>query len=382
MGKIIQLKFNTDKPAKPLTSIERRKFEKSLFVWNDMIVHYMLDEAEAFVPQHDRYVNNFAEPHLHFMYHLFLARFYAAKGDIESFTHTMAYLKGRQPEFGNIHNHFYFRLVAYREGENLQYRKSLDALLKAEAVGSPEWADVAYYYRFAFCLSDMGYSRRAIEYFKKAQEEADATNNRRYNLYIQSYIARDCCKIDQSDEALTIINNCLRFAKATGVTDSSIGFAYIYAGEIHYRLGRYDEALEYFETAFPYVDKGTGLYVRGMYYKALTLCASNKAEECMVCIKDGMDMINSDMNTADVWMAALDTLKHLMLISNHGSLEYVETTTIPMLIEFGFYDLAIDYYQVIIDFFQKNNDAERVAVYNNAIRDIYKMYICERVEGF
>jgi len=368
MGKILKLKLNLVKEARPLTPLERRKFEKSLFIWDDMIVRYELDEAEAFIPQHDRYVNNFAEAHMHFLYNLILARFYAAKGDIESFNNKMAYLEARQPEFCNIHNHYYYRLVSYRERMNFQYRKALIALQKAEEVGQPEWADVAYYYGFAYCLSDMGYSRKAIEYFKKAQELADSTDNHRYDMYIQSYIARDCCKIGQSDEALTTINNCLRFARATGVTDSSTGFAYIYAGEIYYHLGRYGEALEYFDTAFPYIeDKSTGLYVRGMYYKAQTLRASNKAEECMVCIKDGMDMITSDMYLADYWMLVFDTLKHLMLISIPGSLEYIETVTLPKLIDFGFCDLLVEYYQVVINFCLKNNDTDKVVAYNNAI---------------
>ena len=378
MGNIIKLDMT--KKARPLTPIERRKFEKELHIWKNQIVHGKLEDAAAFVPQRDRYVRNFAEINLHFLYNLFLARYYRAIGSTEDVERLMAYLAKRQPEFDDKHNFHYYHLLGSCELEKYNYKEALKAFFKAEEVGAPEWADIGYYYNFAYCLTDMGYTRKAIDCMKKAQELADDTKNRLYDVYIQSLLAQNYARIGQSSEALKILKGIYMIEKARDNPNMELGFVCVTLGDIYCRLNNYSEALAKLNEALPHLVEGSGLYMRCLYYKASALIFSGLVDDGISCIDECISTLRGDLKRVEIQIALMDTIKHFALLPSRNTAEYMKTTAIQKLIEFGFYDDAIDYYQLISDFYEKAGDMAQVLEYNILIKKTYKKYINERVE--
>jgi len=374
MGKVLMINMEMIEVANPLSDIERRKFQAELFKWKEIICDGDLEAAKIFIHPEKKYINNFAEKDLHFLYYIFLARYYLAVGNKEDFEKTIEYLDTRQPEFNNMQNHYYFQVIATNALSALGYKKALDAFFKAEEYGLPEWADISFYYNFGRCLSDMNYTRKAIECLNKAQEMANCTHDHSFDVYIQTYLALNYCKSGKGDDALEIIKKCCLLEKAKGSTSAYIGFVYTIAGEIYYRLNMYEEALKIFDEAFEYDRPGSSQYIQCVYYKSLVLIAVGRRDESIVCLEQGLTALSVEEPTGlvELQTALLEGLMHSQSLSDDKSIEYIKTVVNPQLIKYEQYVEAINYYVLIRDFYGKAGNSKGVLECSRLIEDVYK----------
>ena len=381
-AKIAELNVKMFEKEIPLSSIERKQFIKKLNAWKNNIDNGELDVAAKFIPPPKKYVRNFAEIELHLLYYLFLARYYSAREDKEEFDKTMEYLEARQPDFDNIHRYYYYRLIATRALKARQYKDALDAFFMAEEVGQPEWADVGYYYNFGYCLSDMNYTNKAIKYFLKAQKLANLVRDHKYEVYIQTFLANNYCKIGQGEEALKIIKKCCILEDEKGSASSNADFVCTTSGEIHYRLGKYDEAIALFKKSHGRLSSESVLYGRCVYYMAAALIDSGRVNEGIACIEQGLEVLVEEIprEYVKIQIVLLEALKHSTTLASQASVEYIETVALPKLLETGQYSEAIHYCQLIRDFFENANDKDLALKYGHKIEEIYKIFINKRME--
>jgi len=375
--KILKFVF---KPS-PLGKMERIECERTLYEWKDLIDRGKIEEADKLMPRRPKYVSNPAETELWYLFCLFQARYFRAVGDYESFDNSMAFLDLVAPEFDNEYNFYYYRLIGARELAARRYKTALEALYKAEEVGSPEWHDVGYAYMFGCCLSDMGFKDRANKYFDKALKLADESDNHIYDVYIQCYMAHDCCKAGKVDSALGLLKGCSFIKKYRKYDEASKGYLYLTYGFVYHHMKRYDEALENYETAFQYFSEDSELYVRLVYRKASTLIASGRIDEGVAFINRGFSLFENEMEWSATWEALYNALKHSALLSIPESLERLKNNDIPKLLDLGQYEEALDYGNQVSEFYKNVGDTDRILECSELVKKIYEKYMNDRMKG-
>jgi len=375
--KILKFEFKPN----PLSKAERRECERTLYQWKDRIDRGEIEEADKLMPRRPKYVSNPAEAGLWYLFCLFQARYFRAVGDNESFNNSMAFLDLVAPEFDNEYNFYYYRLIGSRELAARRYKAALEALYKAEEVGSPEWHDVGYAYMFGCCLSDMGFVERAIYFFDKALNLANESDNHLYDVYIQCSLAYDYCKAGKGDGALGLLKGCSFIENYRDYDDASKGYLYLTYGFVYHHMKRYDEALENYETAFQYYTEYCESYVRLVYRKASTLIASGRIDEGLALINRGFSLFENEVEWSAIWEVLYNALKHSALLSIPESVERLKNNDIPKLLDFGQYDEAINCTRQIKEFYKNAGDTDRVVEYSELANKIYEKYINDRMKG-
>ena len=377
---VIELKIINN--VRPLTQHERSRLEKLLYTWRDLIDHGKTDEATRLLPALIRCEDEREDLHLMFLYNLFCARYYRALGETENFKEVMSFLSGWQHKFLDEHNYYYYRLIAFSEHEAWRYKLALEAYYAAEESDPMhEWSDVGFYYSFGCCLSDMGYTHKAISYFEKALEKADVSNNHRYDVFIKGFLAHDYSKVGQGEEAVELLQNCIININNNDVNRIALGWLYYSFGVVFNNLERHNDAIRNFDEALQYYMENNKNYVNALYCKALALAASNRIEECIGCIDSALSLLTDEMDWEAIRAILLNTLKHSLTLCNPDSMQYMKTTAIPKLLEFGQYSEAVDYSKKISGFYEEIGDTARALEYSRLISGIYEKYINERVEG-
>jgi len=101
----------------------------------------------------------------------------------------------------------YLRLQGARALLQWQYKTALPVLLKVEKL---EDADLGLCYNLSACYGNMGYIHKSLEWSKRAKQKADDTSNHTYNAYIRCINAENYTHIGRSEEALAMLQDCLR----------------------------------------------------------------------------------------------------------------------------------------------------------------------------
>ena len=377
---VIELRIR--KKVRPLTQHEKSRLEKLLYTWRDLIDHGKTDEATELLPSLLRCEDEHEDLHLIFIYNLFCARYYRALSETENFDEVMSFLSGWRHKFLDEHNYYYYRLIAFSEHEARRYKSALEAYYAAEE-SDPiyEWIDVGFYYSFGCCLMDMGYIHKAIGYLEKALEKANSSGNHIYDVYIKGYMAQILSKIGKDDDAIEILNSCLHGEKNRNLSRLASGWVHLHYGIVFSNLLNYDEAIKNYDAAFQFIEKNSELYIRTLYNKSEALIATNKTDEGITCINNGMGLLSEKEEWMGIWGALFDALRHSVSLHKPEAILHMKTTAIPKLLEFGQYAEAIYYYKMICSFYEEAGDASQALKYSHKVAEIYCKYVEDRVEG-
>ena len=366
---------------KPFSKAEREEHKQTLYKWRDLIDRGKLEEAKKLMQKRPEYVANLGESLLWYLFCLFEARYFRAVGDKKAFDNVMFFLGNVAPEFDDEYSFYYYRLVGFREYDARRYKTALKALNEAEAVGAPDWFDVGYYLNYGRCLSDMGFTEKAAEYFNKAKNKAQESKNYIYDMYIQCFLAYDYIKMGKCVDALECLRACSIMQKIRNSDDASTGFMYLTYGLVYHNMNIYDHAIEYYETAFRYYTEGSAPYARTLYNYASALITIGRVDEGVASINRGFSLLESEAEWSGVWEALYDALKHSALLSIPESLEHMKNNAIPKLLDFGQYEEAANSCEQVSEFYENAGDTVQALEHSKLAIKIYKKYLNDRVKG-
>jgi len=371
-----QLKDKFNLHDAPITESERAALMDGLYKWKLSIDYGDVSSAAEVMTELAKNTNASFSPSAQIFYTLYAASYYWEVNDMKAFEETMTAIGSRRDEFSARHQYFYHRLVGASKYKARCYNESLKAYEMARKLDkNSEWGDVGFFYSYGRCLSDMGYTVRAIRFLQMAQHLAKYSKiyhdkpNSRYDAYIDGYMAYNLSKLDETGDAFDILDRRLSLEKKKTGANEEIGFIYLSLGRVYFRKENYSKAQSNFEKAEEYLNKKGEAYKTNLYYKAFTLIASGKVPEGLDCVKIGVKI-----STCEQWKNLFNALKHSASLSAPKSLSYMKKTAISMLQESGQYEDAMDYYKVIGEFYDKGTDCA-MAVFYYKLLQFYKEII-------
>jgi len=365
----------------PVEAIAYRMYLNLLKNWNSIMDHGDLKEAKEIMLVIDECYKVWDDPALDYLYKIARARYYRAIGKRKYFALLMDELEDLSHNFYDEHNHYYHRLAGLDAWGNRLYKDAIEEFHKAELADTGEWGDAIYYYAYGACLTEMGYINKSIKYLLRAKEMAEKNDFHKYDIYIQGYLASNYCLINNSDEALNIMNKCILIEKEKKNTSVSMAFAYLALGDIYYKNKRYGEALTFIDIAIPYTPEDSEMRVRCMYEKAQVLISSGDIEQGIIYTNDGINKSTIGGTWGDVWKALLIALEFSTELSEPESMDYMLNRAIPSLLEHGQYYEAIGYYKTISKYYEEAGDKDKALYFSNVVHNIYDDLIMDKMKG-
>jgi len=367
----------------PITEVERTALMEGLNIWLQAISYGDMDKAAALKPQLEKGARESYSPSTVNYYDLFAANYYWMTGDMGAHNETMAALELRKDEFGARHQYYYHRLLGARAFMNHKYSEALRAYVTAKKLDkNSEWGSVGFYYSISKCLSDIGYTTKAIEHLKKARQLAqrdksyDNRLNSRFDVAIDGHLACNLAKIGKVEEAHSILDKRLNIEMRTGKGSESHGATHFYIGLAYLQAKKYCDALKNFEIALQHTSEKGYYYCDALYNKARALFYVGKISEGICNIDNALSLSSNKVLTV-----LLEALKYSKLTSVPESLSYMENIIMPKLIEYEQYEEAAEYFKLLSDEYCEKDNHLVALKYSNAALDVYKQLCEERIKG-
>ena len=336
----------------PIIESTRNALMDSLSNWKILIDYGLTDKAKQLKPELEKGAMSSYSPSTENLYYLFAADYYRLIGDEKAYDETMALLSQRVDTFAARPMYYYNCLVAAREHINRRYIEALKAYKAAAKLDKDNrLGDVRFYYGYGLCLSDMGHPVNAAERLVKAQHKAkwsklyNGAPNRRFDVYIDCYLAYNLSKMYKSDEALEILDRRFEIEMKAERSKEKIGFVYHSYGSIYQIMRDYDKALENFDKAFQYLHTNGDAYKTNLYRKALVLIDSDKIEEGLRCIDKGLGF-----QLDDIRITMFEALRCSVTLTNPESLAYMQDVVMPKLLKYGQYEEIVKYFKLLREF--------------------------------
>ena len=366
----------------PLTVKDIEDFANELHRLRDLIDYGEMQRAKEMMPKLAKRAEQSCHRSLQCLHDLYVARYYHIVGNTRVYTRTMNSLGRRQSDFTELCNFLYHYQIAIQALTEHRLHEAHEAFDKAEKIDKEyKWCGLSFNYHYGLCLSNMGYAAKAIRYFEQAQHKAkedknfEGKTNRRFDIYIECWLARNYSKIGHVDKAFFILNERIDYETKRGSTVAALGYVYHNLGEAYHMMGNFNEALEHYEQAFKYHEERSEPYLDNLYHKAITLIECNRVAEAMDCVSKGLRM-----NKTRIWTVLFMALMHSVALSDPKSLEYMEKVAIPDLLELGQYEEVINHLETVSKFYKEAGDLENALEHAGAMYEIQKQIYHDRVE--
>ena len=368
----------------PITENDRDGLMDRLEILKNMIDYGAIDRAKRWIPRLTDDVRRSYNVSVNLMLDLIMANYHRVLGDMKTWEEMMETLSRQQDEFNARHSYLYLRMVGIRAYMNSRFMEAVRALAKAERLDiGLKYNEVGFYYIYGVCLSDAGYVTSAIDMLRKAKrmgtwaKQFNNEPNKKYDVYIDSYLALNLSIVGRSDEAYKVMSRRLGIEYKAG-SKEKIGYAYHGMGSVYLQIERYDDALKNFGQALEYLDKESEAYKSVLHRKANALAATGRINECVSCAEEGMSICQDG---DELWRLMFGAKKHSVMLDNPESLDALENTYIPKLIEYEHNEVVVEYYEVLSGFYKRSGDNERALYYSDLALATYRRLYKEKVEG-
>ena len=367
-----------------ITEAQREALMERLHRWKIMIDYGALDKAKEALPKLEQDTKSTFSRSTSLLLDLYTASYYRAKGDLDACYKLTDELSKYTNEFNARHFYLYHRLEGVRAYSEGRFRDAVNVLARAEKLDRHlKQGEVGFYYLYGMCLSDMGYVAGAIENLKRAKHLAtwnkiyNGEANKRYDYFIDGYLAYNLSKFGESEEAFKILHRRLSLEKKSG-KKQAIGYTYHSIGSVYLMIKKYDEAVFNFDKAFSYLEKSSGAYKSALFRKTVALYDNGKMDACRICAERGMSLCSEDDM---LWRAMFDGYVHLTTLHSPESVKHMEKSVIPILEEYNHYEVAADFYLALSNSLKQSGDYERALNYCTFALETYKRLYEERMEG-
>jgi tetratricopeptide (TPR) repeat protein len=342
-------------PMLPLTEEEEVQFKQRLYEWKDISTFNNLEKAKEMKPWLARCAELTLSDDLRILYNIFNAVFYRISKNNEKIKNILNRLEKQSVNFTDEQAHWYNRQIGINELLALNYKPAYDAFAKAEKQGvALNLNNESLYYNMGFCLTDMGYAFKAIEYLQKAKIKATENNNYKNDVYIRSFIAINYRNLGKPQESLEMLEGCLRDELNKTAVTVTIGLTYRHIALAYRDMGDYARALENIEASFKYIDENKSPYPDNLYHAASILIASKRVNEGIRHLDKGITMVKKD----SIQHTMLSALKFSVELDNTDSLNCLENEIIPKLKHYSMNIALINCYEKLYAYYEKNKKSK------------------------
>ena len=230
--------------------------------------------------------------------------------------------------------------------------------------------EASVYYNLALAYSRLGMAVRAIIYLKDCSYLIDYEKNLLFGLAADNTLAVNYIRAYQTNLALPLLDKALE--RANGINDKKyIGIILHNYGATYIELGDYEKAVEYFDSAFKYIDEGSEAYLENLYAKIYALILKkDRAEYKRLFLK-----LNKLENVNEHYKILFHGLTCITNIKEPDALKFVQNTVIPHLINNHLYNRVLDFIDVAIDENIRKNSNRVARELDREGRKILKMIL-------
>jgi len=357
----------------PFTEGELLVFKQHLYKLRDVIKNGLIEKAK----EHQKDLKIIKElpfeADLQMLYRMFDIRLALKEMNVALAEEMLLAEKaGIENACGENRHHFYFNMGSLNFIRN-DFKTALQYYLKARELEAFVLVkDVALLINLAICYSSLGKYALSISLREEAKHNYDFHNTNMLAAYSDSSLAINYVRIGQIAKAKQLLENCL--LKAMGFGDKVFTGAILHNYACaHLKANEREKALEYFNQAFEYFNKGDRFYLESMYWKARCLIADKKTlAKGKVLIAEAKSLAKENEH----YTIAFESLAHSISLNDDKSLEYIEKKTIPYFIEKYEYFRVLHYCELLENLFIKRGKGykiralEMTAIVRSIIKEI------------
>jgi len=372
----------------PFTELERIAFRERLYIWRDFIRDGRMHDAKELQVKISPVLNlEPCDPDLATLYRLFEVLLLLSENDLDTAEEKLAYLEGIFADMNTENRYYLFCMLGTLSAvrncyeEALRYYKRAYGLIESsESAYSKD--NVKLFANMAICYTRLEFPCRAISFLNRIRGANGANSKRQINLSnlaIDIALANNLAKISDFKDAKKILDSCLVQAKAL---DSSkyVGIVLFNLGILHRRLKDWKVAINYFNQAMDTFDVDSEYYPMSFFYKVNCAIDSGGHFNIERIIGEGEPIYSKDP-------ILFDSLEHILILNkrmsiyNEDSAEYIETKTIPHLINGGARLEAINLYRLLDKHYEKVRKHKKSMLMKIAVGDIYERMFVKLEDG-
>jgi len=352
---LLQIKKILGVEELPLTDIERDGFKVLLTEWNDLISNRKIEEAKEMRERLS--VITFApfDEEFNALFSLHSSRLEMCLGNYKTAEKILDSIVSEDIiELTDELRYCYYRnkcTLCYFLG---QYQDSLDFIKKAFELRTSVKLDIGLYLALAMNYCCVGQIFRSIMILENALELCVAEQNSVYERHINMMLAHSYIGINFLPQAKRVIDRLYAEAQDVG-NKQFLCDALVFYGYMYRRGESYSTAHSHLNEGLKHVDKESSNYLDLLYQKAGCYIIEGGVTVGNELVEKGKQLSEGDRH----YTILFNSLGHLATISEPESVEYLETVTIPHLLnEIPVYTVALEY----CEYLQKHYEQKQSAV--------------------
>ena len=350
----------------PLLPVEGEGYKERLYIWHKLILDNHLIEAKTLQKSLADITAIPYEKDLSTLYRLFEISLMLAEQDYSAAETQLSTLGPNLDHMPPENQYHYYRNMGWLHmciGPD-RAQEPLDYLLKAYAIQKKP--DGGLYYRIARCYTRLGQPFRSNAMLEKAYKAYGDNKTTTTSLDLDNKMALNCIDMGDTARARELLEKCLVNAKSIS-NDRYIAVILHNIGSAYAKDKNWENALEYFMEAEEYIHETDRNSLTNQYYKARCLVALRRFTQCKEVLAQDAGLVSNN----DFYTILYNSLHHLITLRESASHEYLETVTIPFLVSRHNITEALDYCEVLEDFYESRG-SKKALEFAKIQRDIYK----------
>ena len=350
-----------------------KHFKQQLSMWREKISQGKLGAAARHLEECSLHEITYLpfDYNLIMHYEMFNIKFILARRDYDLAERLLSEIEVKKLSVENKY-HYY-----YNFGTLHIYKKKYDAALKffTKAYETEFIDDKGYehslHYNLGLCYTYLGMSLRAVLCLEQADKLLKRDNASLFPICLDNVLAVNYMRLGELHLSKKRIVKSLGHAK-TLKNKEHIGIAIHNLGCLSMKEKEFDRALEYFNKELEFIEEGEREHYENLFYKILCRIMSDNS-----WAKSDLSYATKLAQNRDdkEYSALFESLSHLLSLEEESSVEYIETVTIPSLMEKHDYQRILYYYQIMESFFSKNGNKTKVLEINLASYNLFKIMI-------
>jgi len=379
----------------PLTNDEIPAFRERLYIWRDMIRNRKIDEATELQRKIAGIVDLDVDFRLISLYRMFEITLLIVQGDFDQAAMKLESID--KALIDKESQYYYFRnkgTIWYVQGD---YENALRYFYNALVIGESEAHilkdDDSIYFNIAACYYSLHLPNHAIKFLEESEKErTDRTSL--FGWHLDCVLAVNFIRIKQLPEAEMLLQKCLTFAEASG--DKSLtAIALHNFGFMHHTAENWLLAVSYYSRASELHVHGTTLYLDSLYGNIRCCIELGDYAECTKLLEVFSEHLSKNKNSQlgggskPLYATLHESLSCLMFITQDkvdadnnripGNMaDFIMDKAVPLLIDEYRYTHALDYCEILCNFFEKTSTLDKALAIKSIAMDIYKKMLYYR----
>jgi len=347
---LMQIRKALNLEALPLTVTQREGFKEDLVKWSDVITARKLEKAKEL--RQKLSVITFApfDEELNTLFNLIDCKLALSLRDTSTAETILDTVDNKSlddlpPELLGYYYRNKSAACAFRQ----QHQDALVYMTKAFKLKLHVKQDAVLYYGMGLRHYRVGYLRRAKMFLKEALKLCANEQGSVWERYIKYALVRNYIGLKDLDDAEELLCKMHKEAEDSG-DNQFLCDVLIYYGYLRRLSEHIPSAIVYLNEAMEYVDKESEQYLEILYQKAQCYIAEGGITVCEEVLEEGKRLSKNNKHHAIMFKS----LEHLITLREDESTEYLETVTVPHLLnEVPDYPVALEYCKVLQEHYEQ-----------------------------